>query len=53
MLRDEFRIVPPKNTIAIVGGPVILPCSPPRGIPEPSVLWSKDGKSLDLSGKRY
>lgn len=52
MLRDEFRTIPPKNIVAIVGGPVVLPCSPPRGIPEPSVLWSKDGKSLELGGKR-
>lgn len=52
MLRDEFRVLPPKNVVAIVGGPVVIPCSPPRGIPEPSVLWSKDGKLLDLGGKR-
>ncbi|XP_001849919.2 roundabout homolog 2 [Culex quinquefasciatus] len=51
MLKDEFRAIP-KDTVALVGGPVILNCTPPRGIPEPSVLWIKDGKLLDISGKR-
>ncbi|XP_065083087.1 roundabout homolog 2-like isoform X1 [Ochlerotatus camptorhynchus] len=51
MLKDEFRAMP-KDTVALVGGPVILNCTPPRGIPEPSVLWIKDGKLLDISGKR-
>lgn len=51
MLKDDFRAVP-KDTVALVGGPVILNCTPPRGIPEPSVLWIKDGKLLDISGKR-
>ncbi|XP_055589281.1 roundabout homolog 2-like [Uranotaenia lowii] len=51
MLKDDFRAIP-KDTVALVGGPVILNCTPPRGIPEPSVLWLKDGKLLDISGKR-
>jgi roundabout, axon guidance receptor 2 len=51
VLRDDFRAVP-RDAVALVGGPVVLNCTPPRGIPEPSVLWSKDGKLLDLSGKR-
>lgn len=51
MLRDDFRSVP-KDTVALVGGPVVLNCTPPRGIPEPSVLWYKEETLLDLSGKR-
>lgn len=51
VLRDDFRLVP-KDTVALVGGPVVLNCTPPRGIPEPSVLWYMNGKLLDLSGKR-
>lgn len=51
VLRDDFRLVP-KDTVALVGGPVVLSCSPPPGIPEPSVLWYMNGKLLDLSGKR-
>lgn len=52
VLRDDFRLMP-KDTVALVGGPVVLNCTPPRGIPEPSVLWYMNGKLLDLSGKRY
>lgn len=51
VLRDDFRLMP-KDTVALVGGPVVLNCTPPRGIPEPSVLWYMNGKLLDLSGKR-
>lgn len=51
VLRDDFRSVP-KDTVALVGGPVVLNCTPPRGIPEPSVLWYKEETLLDLSGKR-
>lgn len=39
VLRDDFRLMP-KDTVALVGGPVVLNCTPPRGIPEPSVLVS-------------
>ncbi|XP_055853853.1 roundabout homolog 3-like [Episyrphus balteatus] len=51
LLKDDFRSEP-SDSIALVGGPVVMNCTPPRGIPEPSVLWYKDGKLLDLSGKR-
>lgn len=51
MLRDDFRLIP-KDTVALVGGPVVLNCTPPKGIPEPSVLWYMNGRLLDLSGKR-
>ncbi len=52
MLKDDFRLVP-RDSVALVGGHVVLNCTPPRGIPEPSVLWYFNGKLLDLSGKRY
>uniref|UniRef100_A0AAG5DL88 Roundabout n=1 Tax=Anopheles atroparvus TaxID=41427 RepID=A0AAG5DL88_ANOAO len=52
VLRDDFRLIP-KDTVALVGGPVVLNCTPPRGIPEPSVLWIKDGKILDINGKHH
>ncbi|XP_037909107.1 roundabout homolog 1-like [Hermetia illucens] len=50
-LRDDFRSVP-VDTVALVGGSVLMNCTPPRGVPEPSVLWYKDGKVLDFGGKR-
>uniref|UniRef100_A0A1S4H8Q1 Uncharacterized protein n=1 Tax=Anopheles gambiae TaxID=7165 RepID=A0A1S4H8Q1_ANOGA len=52
VMRDDFRLLP-KDTVALVGGPVVLNCTPPRGIPEPSVLWIKDGKILDINGKHH
>lgn len=51
VLKDEFRLVP-RDSVALVGGHVVMNCTPPRGIPEPSVLWYFNGKLLDLSGKR-
>lgn len=51
VLKDDFRLVP-RDTVALVGGHVVMNCTPPRGIPEPSVLWYFNGKLLDLSGKR-
>lgn len=47
MLRDDFRLEP-ADTTAVAGDTALLECSPPRGIPEPQVVWKKDGQLLDL-----
>ncbi|XP_054272465.1 roundabout homolog 2-like [Macrosteles quadrilineatus] len=47
VLREEFRIQPNSQRVA-QGETVVLECSPPRGHPEPTVLWRKDGQVLDL-----
>lgn len=28
-----------------------MECSPPKGTPEPQVLWRKDGQTLDTNGR--
>ncbi|XP_024596531.1 roundabout homolog 3 [Neophocaena asiaeorientalis asiaeorientalis] len=45
VLRDDFR-QSPGNVVAAVGEPAVMECVPPRGHPEPSVSWKKDGARL-------
>lgn len=45
VLREEFRLEP-VSTQTAQGETVILECSPPRGNPEPSVYWKKNGQAL-------
>lgn len=47
VLRDEFR-VEPRDVQVAAGDPAIMECSPPRGIPDPSVHWLKDGQLFDV-----
>ena len=51
VLRGEFR-EEPDDTVAVVGEPIILECSPPRGHPPPSVTWEKDGEIVEDDGNR-
>lgn len=46
VIRDEFRVLP-QNTKALVGETATLKCQPPKGTPEPQVLWQKSGQSID------
>lgn len=49
VLREEFRLGP-VTTQTAQGETVILECSPPRGSPEPTVHWKKNGQILHFDG---
>lgn len=34
------------------GEPAVLECMPPRGHPEPSISWKKDGANIDDRDER-
>ncbi|NXK44421.1 ROBO3 protein, partial [Chauna torquata] len=45
VLRDDFR-QPPGDVVVAAGEPAVLECVPPRGHPEPTVSWKKNGARL-------
>ncbi|XP_026228271.1 roundabout homolog 1-like isoform X2 [Anabas testudineus] len=51
ILRDEFR-QNPVDVMVAVGEPAVLECQPPRGHPEPTISWKKDGANLDDRDER-
>lgn len=51
VLRDEFRLEP-QNTRASQGETILLECSPPKGIPEPTVQWKKNNQILDVQASK-
>uniref|UniRef100_A0A8C4E3M0 Roundabout homolog 1 n=1 Tax=Dicentrarchus labrax TaxID=13489 RepID=A0A8C4E3M0_DICLA len=51
ILRDDFR-QNPLDVMVAVGEPAVLECQPPRGHPEPTISWRKDGANLDDRDER-
>ncbi|XP_075892557.1 roundabout homolog 1 isoform X2 [Nelusetta ayraudi] len=51
ILRDDFR-QNPADVIVAAGEPAVLECQPPRGHPEPTISWKKDGANIDDRDER-
>ncbi|TNM85098.1 hypothetical protein fugu_009276 [Takifugu bimaculatus] len=51
ILRDDFR-QNPVDVMVAVGEPAVLECQPPRGHPEPTISWRRDGANLDDRDER-
>ncbi|VVC43054.1 Hypothetical protein CINCED_3A018710 [Cinara cedri] len=49
--RQEFR-TQPKDANPASGDTVRLECDPPKGYPEPSVSWQKNGEPMPLDSKK-
>ncbi|XP_046817776.1 roundabout homolog 2-like isoform X2 [Vespa crabro] len=51
VLRDEFR-TEPQNTRVAAGETAMLECGPPRGHPEPTLHWRRNGHIIDLESNK-
>ncbi|RXN13824.1 roundabout -like protein [Labeo rohita] len=50
-LRDDFR-QNPVDVMVAAGEPAVMECQPPRGHPEPTISWKKDGVTIDDRDER-
>ncbi|KAG5269493.1 hypothetical protein AALO_G00202670 [Alosa alosa] len=51
ILRDDFR-QNPVDVMVAAGEPAVMECQPPRGHPEPTISWKKDGFNIDDRDER-
>ena len=52
-IEDEFVDSPQSLINIIEGEPLVLPCRPPKGNPEPKVTWLRDGAVLRNDSRVY
>lgn len=50
VLKDKFN-AEPSDTTAAVGQSVTLQCDPPRGKPDPKVIWRKNGEAVQTDNR--
>ncbi|XP_053372877.1 roundabout homolog 1-like [Mercenaria mercenaria] len=50
VLKDNF-VEEPSDTTTAVGQKVVLHCSPPRGKPDPKVIWRKNGELVQTDDR--
>ncbi|XP_055386223.1 roundabout homolog 2-like [Condylostylus longicornis] len=50
-LRDDFRLEP-QNTAIAQGETAFMECGPPRGSPEPIIMWRKNGQLMNLNSSK-
>ncbi|XP_025047907.1 roundabout homolog 4 isoform X4 [Alligator sinensis] len=51
-LQDDFQLHP-SDLVVAVGEQVRLQCAPPRGHPEPTVSWKKDGVPINQESSHH
>ncbi|XP_053223454.1 roundabout homolog 4 isoform X1 [Podarcis raffonei] len=51
-LQEEFRLHP-SNLVVTAGEQLVLECLPPRGHPEPTISWKKNGVPINEENGHY
>ncbi|XP_053124972.1 roundabout homolog 4 [Hemicordylus capensis] len=51
-LQEDFRLHP-SDLMVTTGDPLLLECTPPRGHPEPRIIWKKNGVPVNEQNGHY
>lgn len=50
---DEFLEIPQAIINVVAGEELVLPCTPPRGTPQPEVTWLRNGRAMESDGRVF